>query len=510
MSIRKIWKAGTLAALLLLSACTPKSEYTNALPKDASMVVAMELDAMARKAGLNGATGEKAIAKLKGLVKGGLQGEAARLAERIIERPSETGLDFDEKLYFFTTPHASALSILAKVDDEGKMETLFETLEKESIANPLREESGCRWTQVGGALCAFNGGTFLLMQPSKGDAMSLKGMLLSLMRQRDGEGFASLPEFTKVEAEGNDIASVVNLSAVPYDMTTRLRMGLSADIRLEDIKYFLSANFGQGKITVNSESLIQSPKVLSFFDAMNQVMQPLEGRYLDYYQGNTMLWMGGRVKGKELYKKLCANPAIKQMLDNPPLPVDVERIFAAIDGEVALGCENLTTGNYLLYADVTGSSFLQTFEDLRPLLALTGGQITLDRVGENAYLMRTYYGYFWFGVTNNRLYVTTNSTWAKEVGRTFGASLSRKPWVADAKQNRIHASLNLAELSATFNKYKGLQLFGSQQAGTFAKLFLKHLDVLNISMTDWQHGKLEILLQDKDANLLQLYTGELK
>jgi hypothetical protein len=192
----------------------------------------MELDEMARKAGLGEASGQKVVGKLKSLLKGGLQGEAAQLAERIIDQPSESGLSFDDKVYLFATPHAEALAVLAKVTDEGKLETLLEVLEKESIATPLREESGCRWTQVGGALCAFNNGTFLLLQPSKGDASGMKGTLLSFMRQEEGEGFASLSEFAKVEAEGNDVASVVNLSAIPYEWTLPLRMGFIMKTRV--------------------------------------------------------------------------------------------------------------------------------------------------------------------------------------------------------------------------------------------------------------------------------------
>ena len=378
---KKIFNNLLLIGILFLVSCSPKTEYTHALPKNASIVVGMELDQMANKAGLNGSEGEKVVKKLKTLMKGGLQGDAAQLAERIIDQPSESGLSFDDKVYLFATPHAEALAILAKVTDEGKLETLMNVLQKESIATPLREESGCRWTQVGGALCAFNNGTFLLLQPSKGDASGMKGTLLSLMRQKEGEGFASLPEFTKIEAPGNDIASVVNLSAVPYELTTPLRMGLSADIRLEDIKYFVSANFEPGKVVMNSESLISNPKILGFFDTMDKVIQPIQGKYLDYYQGNTLLWASGRIDGKELYRMLCQNPTIKQMLDNPLLPVDVEYIFSSIQGDFAVGRSTLYTDNYLLYADVTNSDFLKTFEDLRPMLALTGGQIVLDNVG---------------------------------------------------------------------------------------------------------------------------------
>lgn len=504
---KKIFTNLLLIGILFLVSCSPKTEYTHALPKNASIVVGMELDQMANKAGLNGSEGEKVVKKLKTLMKGGLQGDAAQLAERIIDQPSESGLSFDDKVYLFATPHAEALAILAKVTDEGKLETLMNVLQKESIATPLREESGCRWTQVGGALCAFNNGTFLLLQPSKGDASGMKGTLLSLMRQKEGEGFASLPEFTKIEAPGNDIASVVNLSAVPYELTTPLRMGLSADIRLEDIKYFVSANFEPGKVVMNSESLISNPKILGFFDTMDKVIQPIQGKYLDYYQGNTLLWASGRIDGKELYRMLCQNPTIKQMLDNPLLPVDVEYIFSSIQGDFAMGRSTLYTNNYLLYADVTNSDFLKTFEDLRPMLALTGGQIVLDNVGTDEYVMRTYEGNYYFGVKNNRLYVTNNRSFAEEAGRTYGASMGVKPWSAEVKQNRLYASVNLSAIAKAYRSYS---FTGNKQVDTFLMLLINQCNYLNASMPDWRQGKAELVLNDKDQNLLKLLVSMLE
>ena len=504
---KKIFNNLLLIGILFLVSCSPKTEYTHALPKNASIVVGMELDQMANKAGLNGSEGEKVVKKLKTLMKGGLQGDAAQLAERIIDQPSESGLSFDDKVYLFATPHAEALAILAKVTDEGKLETLMNVLQKESIATPLREESGCRWTQVGGALCAFNNGTFLLLQPSKGDASGMKGTLLSLMRQKEGEGFASLPEFTKIEAPGNDIASVVNLSAVPYELTTPLRMGLSADIRLEDIKYFVSANFEPGKVVMNSESLISNPKILGFFDTMDKVIQPIQGKYLDYYQGNTLLWASGRIDGKELYHMLCQNPTIKQMLDNPLLPVDVEYIFSSIQGDFAVGRSTLYTNNYLLYADVTNSDFLKTFEDLRPMLALTGGQIVLDNVGTDEYVMRTYEGNYYFGVKDNRLYVTNNRSFAEEAGRTYGASMGVKPWSAEVKQNRLYASVNLSAIAKAYRSYN---FTGNKQVDTFLMLLINQCNYLNASMPDWRQGKAELVLNDKDQNLLKLLVSMLE
>lgn len=497
----KLIKISWITSLVFLVACTSQTDYTHAIPKDASMIIALDSEQMVEKAGLVGSEGEKLTGKLKALLKGGLEGEAAQLAERIIDKPSETGFSFKDKIYLFASPHADFLAFLARVDEESKLENLFEVLEKESIATSLQEESGCRWAQIGSAICAFNNGTFLLIQPSKGDAIHIKGTLFSLMRQKKDEGFSALAEYEKLQEKGDDIVSFVNLSVIPYEYTTPLRMGLSADIRLEDINYLIKTNFEQGRVLIECESLSQNPKVQGFYNVMDNIVQPIQGRLLDYYQGNTMIWTGGNIQGQELYQVLCKNPTIKQALDNPLLPIDVASIFSSIAGDFAIG----NMGNkYLLYADVTQSDFLNTFEELRPWLALSGGQITLDKIGKDEYLMRTYYDNFWFGVKNNRLYVTNNHIWADEIGRTYGASMGVKEWAKEVVNNRLFTSVNLKEWSKATSVFGGAN---RKNYDLFFKTLVNHCDYLNVSIPDFSQVRMELVLREKNANLLQIIAN---
>ena len=146
--IKKLIKIGMMACVIFFTACTSKTEYTDAIPKNAAVVMGLELDNMSQKAGLNGEEGKVMVGKLKNLLKGGLHGDAAQLAERMIEHPSESGLSLEDKVYVFAMPHAEAWAVLAKVADEGKVETMLKALEKESIATSLRKESECKWTWV--------------------------------------------------------------------------------------------------------------------------------------------------------------------------------------------------------------------------------------------------------------------------------------------------------------------------------------------------------------------------
>lgn len=504
------WYIGILTMLVLVG-CSPRTEYTHALPKDASAVVAMDLQSMAQKAGLSGNGSQKITAKLTDLLKGGLEGDAAKLAEKIVNEPSESGLSLTDKAYIFATPHANALGVLLKVGDQGKLEKLLDILRKEQIASDLKEESGCQWTQLGQALCAFNNGTFLLMQHKSGDVESIKGSLLSLMRQEEGDGFAGLPEFARLAEVGNDIASIVDLSVLPDKWTTPFRMGVSADIRLQDIKYLLTANFEKGRVVVNTSSLTQNSKVLTFYKDMDKVTSPLKGKYMDYFPANTLAWTGGRIHGKAVFDMLCQNPTIRQVIHNPILPVDVERIFSSIEGEYGLGYLSAATGEFLMYADVTNSDFLETFEDLRPLLALTGGEVQLFDTAENQYALKTLDAIYWFGVKNRFFYVTNRRELAEEAGRTYGVSISNLPWAKEGKENRLFASMNLAmfRVDLKVKPYLLVPLVGAQTA-TLVKALLDECESMNAYVPDWSQGRVELLMKDKNKNPLYLIVQMLE
>ena len=56
------------------------------------------------------------------------------------------------------------------------------------------------------------------------------------------------------------------------------------------------------------------------------------------------------------------------------------------------------------------------------------------------------------------------------------------------------------------------QLEGMHQAfrEVPVKMLLKQCDYVTIGMSDWCHGKAELALKDKEANLLQILVGMLE
>lgn len=502
--IKKNIFIGWCLVLLCLVSCSPKSEYTHALPKDASLVASFDLKMMADKAQLKGKEGQQLTDKFIALVKGGLEGEAARLIEKIVNKPSESGLNLADRVYLFATPHANAIGILIKVESEGKLEDLLEALGEQQICSDIQEESGCRWVQMGQSLCTFNNGTFLWMKNRSGDVDNIKGTAFMLMRQQEDDGFVSMSDFARLKEVNSEIASVIDISILPDCLTNPLRMGLSGDIRLQDIKYLVTTDFEQGQMKVTFNSLSSNQKVQKLYQDMNQIMSVLKGKYMDYFPASTLAWWGGRMQGKDVFHMLSQNPTLRHRLLNPELPIDMQRIFSSIEGDFAVGYTSMLSDEFLLYADVTNDDFLSTFEELRPLLALTGGQVQLFDTAENQYALKTMEGIYWFGVKNGFLYLTNRRELAEEAGRTYGVSVGTRPWASDAKNSRMYASINFIRLSADIKARPYLFSFlGSQQLSSTLKIMAGEYEYVNVGISDCTQGQIYFVMKNKKMNPLQ-------
>ena len=504
-----IWGFALVAIVLLMASCSSESEYANAIPKDAAMVMSFDFKTMAEKSGINGKGGEKVVAKLTDALKSGLEGEAYKTAEKIIQNPSESGLSFTDKVYMFITPHSNAFALLAKVDDEGKVEALLEALKNEQICTELKSESGCTWTQMGTALCAFNKGTFLLMGSNKGDALSLKGSLLSLMRQDAENSYVKTTDFGKLASAKGEVVTVMNMSFIPNDITMQMRMGMPADLKLEDIKYLVSATFEKGKIVVKMETLIENKDLIAMYEKQSAVSALIKGAYLEYFPANTLVWAGGNINGKGIYDLLCENPTIRQALDNPMLPIDIEGIFSSIHGDVAVGYNSLSNNDLLIYADVTNKDFLQSFEDLKPLLAMTGGQMQLNSTGKDQYEFRMYRQSIWFGVKDNLLYISNNERLADEAGRRYGVSLQNTPWAGQVTKNRFFMAFNAAQLVKDVQENPRLTRMLGSDAAMFNAI-LGPCDYMDVMAPDWKSAQMNIVMKDKEVNVLQLIVRGLE
>lgn len=494
--------------LFFVTACSPKSDYTQAIPKGATAVVAVDMQRVTTKSGLSTSEGVTMVSKVTQLLKAGLEGETYRLAQKVLQEPAELGLSFSEKLYLFAAPDGSAQVVLAKVTDRKKLEKVFDLLAKSSLCSPLVNEEGCSFTQIGQLLCLFNDGAFFLLHSPAGHAANFKGTLFSWLRQESGEGFSATPDFKALTESKGEVVAVINMGILPRDLTMKFRMGMPANLKVEDLKFLFDLSFEQGKSVISCKSLTTKLDWQTLFDQIDLFTSPMNGSLLELFPGNTLFTVGANLKGGKAYELLCQNPSIRHYINNPM--IDVESIFRAIEGEAIMGYSSLFNDHYLGYAQVTDNSFLRTIEALRPLLALTGGKMQLNTVATNEYEFRSGYQSTWFGVKNGLLYVTNNKTWAEESGRKYGASLRNLPWATQVGENRSFTACNVNEL---LRQTKGSRYLDHQLGKTGKLVFdllVEPCDYVSTMTPKATEMVMELRLKEKNRNALQLLLRNLE
>lgn len=140
-----------LGMACMLASCSGGNTYTNALPKDAAMVISLDVDGMVRKCALD----EQTRKSVEQMLKTNLKGRADALIDKIMEDPEESGLRLTDRVFFFATPQTEMGGALIRMADKDKLEDLIAILHEQQACEAPADGDGCRWAIGGGGLMAW-------------------------------------------------------------------------------------------------------------------------------------------------------------------------------------------------------------------------------------------------------------------------------------------------------------------------------------------------------------------
>ena len=497
-----------LALVFLLAGCAGGNDYQCALPEKPAAVVSFDLPKLATRAGLDAGNGDKVLNRFKAMVKSGLEG-SGDMVDRIFADVAESGLDLENKVYFFTSEEMSTVGLLAKVLDSSKLESVVEVLHKQQLCQAVRETDGCHWTVIGKWLLAYSDHALLVLGDNKwSDPSKLVRQASMWLRQKEDQGFVSKPDFKKLQASHSDVVAYTSLQLFSRQTLAPLTMGLSAELDLNKIKALTAVNFENGKVTFDIDPLITDDIMNSLIDKKNQTMQPVKGTYLDVFPSKTAFWTTANLKGESFYKFLREIPAVRKFFDYSDLPItlDYGRIFDAIDGDVSMAITDPERGHFIMYADVTQTEFLKVFTELRPMIAKTNGMLILEDRGENAYCFATHDGsvlnmhsgpkIFWLGVKKGRFYFTNREDLIDS--RVLGLSLRDCKWGERVAGQHFFA----------VSSWNGLRTFEYLMHQNFLssvpKIVPPTMDQVTVESADGKHIRIEWVQTDKKQNLIQV------
>lgn len=383
---------------------------------------------------------------------------------------------------------AASAGVLARVSSRSAVADLLEAFHEQQLCGALRESGGCTWTVMGNTLIAYSDIALVAMTPLRqGEAKDLQYQAERLLRQKEGEGFASTPDYQKMMESKGDIVTLASLELLPSEYVTPLTMGVSAELKLKDVKALATLSFENGKAVADIIPVITDGVMNDLLEKQLKACSVLKGHYLDTFSSNTGLWMAMNVDGGQIFSLLNENPTMRRQFKTSMIPLDFAAIFNAVKGDVTIAFPNpLRSRDFIMYADVVNRDFLQTFEALKPLVAMSGGQVKLLNKGQDAYEFRAVDAAMlnlgkgpmalWFGVKDNRFYLTNND---QLVGKKpLGWSLRDTEWGGGVTGKRFFGAVNFAGMTGG-------------------------LGYLTAESPDGKNIHIEWVMKDKQVNVLQ-------
>ena len=481
-----------LLLIFTLTNCSSKSDYTSVIPKNASLVIGFDFKSMYEKSGVKETKeGDQLIASLTKLLIDQFGNENEKRIKEYIENPEKTGLRLTDKVYVFSSYQSKFFGLVMHISSASRWKKLIESENKQ-----LNKENGIYYQVEDNAVMAFNGNTLLVVSSQYPSDIELKDQAIMLMKEESKENTSA--DIKQVFDKKDDINLYLDLNCISDEYLSGIKMGLPADFKPEDVKFFASVVFEKGRVNIKLNNITRNPKVVDIFNQLSKVTSQINGKFMNLFPSNTLLWLGSNIKGKELLDLLEQNPAIKNNIQFSEIPVDLERIISSVRGDVAIGINSVATPSFTIYAEINDDTFLQnTLDELNPFVDMAMGMASLNKISNNLYVFRAYPSIqVWFGVEKNMLFVSNSQFAADHFAQTIAGSLNNNEWGRKVTSNNSFIVLNCAQLISD-SMYSGLSRDNP------INLVLSPFDYIEFYKVDEQNGELNLVLKDKSTNLLE-------
>lgn len=488
--------------ITLFTACSKTSEYTTAIPADASAVAAINLKTLLKNAGANDKENEAGKQKLINMLKSGMNAATFQQVEKIIKDPNESGIDIESPFYIFTSPTFPQPAMVVKVKNEENLHALLEVMAKEQICQPVAEADGYSFAIMNDAVIAFNHSTAIFISTGQSSLPEdIKSGISNLMRQTADKSIDKSGAFQKMKKLKSDISFFASMSAIPADYAQQISFNLPSEVKPEEITIIGGLAFEKGRIVLTAENYTENEAIKTILKKQQESFGKTNGTFVKYFPASTLAFLNVGIKGEALYKLLSDNKEFRNTMSIAKAD-EVKGLFESFNGDISIGLINVTVDSaptFMMYADVKNSNALEVLYKNKQALGLGKGEDILQ-LGKDEYVYKSKYMNIFFGVKEKQMYATNDELLYKNFGKAADKSIKDTPYASDMKSKAIFMAIN-TEAALDLPIVKMLIGFGSSEARMYADLASK-VSYLSMS-SEGETSEISLCLKDKDTNALK-------
>lgn len=500
-----IFRLSVLSVLIvLMAACSQKADYIHVIPSDASAVASVSLSSLADKGGLNDKENEGMKQKMMEALKSGMDAAAFRQLNKIIDNPTQSGIDVKAPVFVFTSKTFSTPTLVAKVSNIDDLRGSLDLMAKEEICQPVVDNDEYSYTSLQrNSLLVFNENAAVLTE-SRGTSQmeAAKQAISELFKQTDKNSFTSSASFEKMQNQQGDITFFSSMNNIPKIYAQQIRLISSSAIDFDEVKAIGSLNFEKGKIALQIETYSDNAETDAELKKLGQTTKKLDRTFLQNFPKSTLAFLNIGVDGTAIYDLLSENEQFKKKI-SPVKIDDIKNMLTILDGDISIGLINVTLNNtptFSAYVQTKDENILKRWYDNKKLLKL-GKDEDLIQLGENEYVYKSRLINLFFGMKDKQIHITDDELLFKNRTKPVEESIEDAGYASDIKGKNLFFVINM-EAVLDLPIVKMMAGFGGEEYQTYYTLASKisYIEAFNDS-----NNKTEtvILLKNKDDNALK-------
>lgn len=495
-----------LVALVLAGSCSSPAKYTHAIPAESTEIVSIDLQSLAVKAGASDPQNAEALQKLTQTLTSGVSADAQKALETLLNKPSESGIDFALPVYLFHSSETQQQGFIAAVADADKLKDMLKATQSETQMADVAEKDGYSYCYNDRSFLAFNATTMLVLPSTDTpDIARMHQQASTLLGQGEEQSASSQGAFRQMLESKGDIRVMMTASSLLQLHKDPMLMAMADSMNLQDIKYVGGLSFEPGQVAVNVGYTSDDPKALELLEKQLKATRPIQNTFAPYFPQSTLLYFSLGVDGKELYAQLEENPQVKRSLSARNMEL-LGQLVSSFENDFTLGLTGLDAqGNptILAYAETNNADLLDQLYEAgkkqggNDLTKLDNGDYLLTDKGLKVYM----------GMRGKQLIMTNDQTLYNNAGKESKPSLLETSFAKEVEGQRFATVINAEAIFALpiVKMATGLLTPKYRAMVTAAE----NISYLRMS-SEGKTGLFVLQLKDRETNALKQIVDQVK
>lgn len=489
-----------VAMLMVSTSCGTEQKCIDLIPADAEHIVALSPEAIITKAGLHDAENKALKANLVEAAQSGLKPASAQLVGKVLDNPSESGIDMAARVYIFTSEIVGGTVLVAGVSDIKKLQNTLAVLADEQLAKPVNQADGYGYTLVGeDVLVAFSKQAVVVTDLSYGSpqetaALFFDKSVADASKQRPAV-------LADLERASGDVVFATNPGKL-FHLTTGLGYMLRGT-PLNDLRLTGALNFEKGRATLQLTPHAETPEMKAYLEMQQKITRKLQSGLLSQLPAGALAYAAAGIDGPAQYEVLTqeASKANATAADYEW----AKELLNALNGDVAVAVTDVSLFGMPGVVVLAEAKSGEPLANLYARRAELGMNNRFTQTATDEYKCRINNKTLYLGYRDKMIYVTTTESLSKQVGSKPAESLKNAAYAKHVKGNHMYFVIDAQALLGN-KTLKGLAAMGGPQVAAVMNV-LGQVDYLEMTSANDNTCEVNLYTTDEKTNVLKQFVN---